>query len=366
MQYFTHVLFCAGLTLGLIQSARAHDHPDLVSARITTPQAEVAGTLMLPHLDRDERAPCVMLVGGAASNLRDGGTNRPGLPPRTTLKRLAEELVVGGYASLRYDQVGHGGSRPRAGWINSYQQQAEIVNALLTWLRRRPEIGRVVIAGEGRGAHVACLAAAQGAKADAWLFFGPVCGAPEELFAYGPGRLAAYVDSHPDHLAWSRRHDLRLTVALGRHYPAMLAAAREGKPTFDLADGDFRQTLPLAHLQEELARPSDSLFRHIQAPALVLAGEFDLHVPPEHADRAVAAIRAAGNRQAMHLLISGADHHFQQAASDEATRLRERYSGQGIQRPYIPDFYREVLAWLHVEVPTPAEGRTHVAGRIRD
>ena len=350
------------LAVCLARLVWAHDHPDIVPAQFVSQHANITGTLMLPHLEADEKAPCLLLVGGANSDLRDGGSDRLGAPPRTALKRLAEQLVVGGYASLRYDKAGHGASRAHEGWTNSYRQQSNVVAMALAWLRRRSEIGRIVIAGEGRGGYLACLAAENGAVADAYLFLNPICGPAEELFAHNAGRLAKYVDSDLSHAAWSQQFNLRMQLALGRHYPSLLAAAAAGKQTFEIVDGERRFTLPLGHFQEELEKPPQTMFGLIRSPALVLVGELDLHVPPHHAERAVEAMRAAGNRQATRLVIEGADHHFQQAAGDAMARLRERHSGQSLRRPYAPRFYRELLAWLHVEVPTPAEGRTHVHG----
>jgi pimeloyl-ACP methyl ester carboxylesterase len=46
----------------------------------------------------------------------------------------------------------------------------------------------------------------------------------------------------------------------------------------------------------ELKHSPDEMFKHIQAPALALAGEKDLNVPASHAARAAAIMKSAGNR----------------------------------------------------------------------
>jgi quercetin dioxygenase-like cupin family protein len=114
--------------------------------------------------------------------------------------------------------------------------------------------------------------------------------------------------------------------------------------------------MDLARRQEELRWPPDEMFRHIKAPALALAGEKDLNVPPRHAARVAEIMGQAGNMEAVSAVIPGADHSFQQAPADEDERYRERYSFASFRRPYEPRLYQEVLAWLRRTVPTPATG----------
>jgi quercetin dioxygenase-like cupin family protein len=174
------------------------------------------------------------------------------------------------------------------------------------------------------------------------------------LYEYNFGRLAEYAASSAQRLAWAEER-LRRDLALGRHWREMLAAARDGEETFELVDGDFRAQMGLARRREELQMRPDEMFRQIRSPALALAGANDMNVPPEHAARAAAIMRKAGNAHATSVLVHDADHSFQETAADADLRLRERYTFDSFRRPYQPRAYREILAWLHEHVPTSAD-----------
>lgn len=317
---------------------------------IDTPVAKIGASLLMPHAH--EKLPCVVIVGGTLSQDRDGRMFRTGAPKRDALLRLAQALEAGGYASLRYDKVGHGASKPKPGWRGSYAQEAEILAAVIAHVRKDERFGKVIVAGESAGGYLACLAAKAGTRADAYLFLGAHCGPGEAIYAYNFGRLVEYVDKYTENRAWAK--DLRAEMALGRHYNAMFAAAADGKATFDLVDGDFRQTLGLQRRREELDMPPDEMFRHIKSPALALAGEHDMNVPPDHAAKAAQIMRKAGNAHATAATIRGADHSFQAAADSEALRMRERHTLESFRRPYKPEAYEAIVDWLRKTVPTPA------------
>jgi pimeloyl-ACP methyl ester carboxylesterase/quercetin dioxygenase-like cupin family protein len=270
------------------------------------------------------------------------------------MKRLAEALAEGGYASLRFDRVGYGQSKRLDGWKGTYHDEAGVAAAAIQFARGRSEISRVVAAGESAGAYLACLAAKDGTPADAYLFLGGLCSPAVEMYEYNFGRLVKYVEVSPEHAAWAKENDLRRDLALGRRYPAMFAAAGEGKVDYEVVDGDSRWKLGLARRKEELDCPPDQMFRHIKAPALALAGEKDLNVPPTHAARAAQIMRAAGNTNALSVLVPGADHSFQQASADADVAFRERYTFASFKRPYEPGTYRLILSWLQSVVPSPA------------
>jgi pimeloyl-ACP methyl ester carboxylesterase/quercetin dioxygenase-like cupin family protein len=289
----------------------------------TTPVGTVSGTLLLPAGDQVQAV--VLLVGGTLSEDRDGRLLRPEAPPRDALRRLAEALAAGGYASLRFDPVGSGESRPSEGWRDTYTDQAIALVELVDWLRREHAFRHVLITGESAGAYVACLAARAGCQADGYLFLGPLCSPIAELYLYNFGRLVRHAETSPERLAWARSAAPR-DLALGRQFGAMLEAAARGEASFTLRGDGQCWILPLARRHEEFAFPPDEMFRFIQAPALVLAGECDRNVPPEHAARAVARMRRAGN--------------------PDASAFRERYTFASFHRPYDPRLYRALLDWL--------------------
>jgi dienelactone hydrolase/protein tyrosine phosphatase (PTP) superfamily phosphohydrolase (DUF442 family)/quercetin dioxygenase-like cupin family protein len=342
-------ILATGILMGSVKSAGASE-----SARVwSIPKAEVAGTLLTPP--ESNPLPCVVILGGTLSQTRDGGLTDTKAPPRNALKRLAEALALAGYASLRFDRVGFGASKSRAGWTGSFRDEAEVAAAVIRWAREQPTVSHVIVAGESAGAYLACLAAAAGVQADAYVFLGGFCGTSHELYDYNFGRLARYAEDSPAQHDWAFLN-ARRDLALGRHFEAMLAAA-EGKDQFEIVDGDFRMTLGLARRREELKWPPNEMFRHIKTPALALAGAADLNVPPEHAWRIAQTIHAAGNTNVAALLLSACDHSFQWLPPDHDrdVAFRERYTFASFKRGYNTNVYAAMIGWLRKVVPSPAD-----------
>ncbi|MEX2188381.1 MAG: alpha/beta fold hydrolase [Pirellulales bacterium] len=350
--------------------AAAHDGPLSIDVTIASPVADVAGTLLLPHAH--DKVPCVVIVGGTLSHDRNGKLFAKDAPDRDALKRLAEALAVAGYASLRYDKVGYGGSKQNKAWTGSYGDEARVAAAAIEFARRRDEISKVIAAGESSGGYVACLAAKDGAAADAYIFLGALCGSSEEMYAYTFGGFVQWAESSPERLAWAEKNRRR-DLALGRTYKTMLAAAADGKNEIELVDGDYRFTMGgLFRRREELRFPPDEMFKQIHAPTLALQGEHDLNVSPKHAAK-IAEIVAGGvsedvKKQVKYVTIAGADHSFQSTPIDEDLRYRERYTLESLRRPYSPRLYGEIVLWLAKVAPTTSQGHSpaEVAAASRD
>jgi pimeloyl-ACP methyl ester carboxylesterase/quercetin dioxygenase-like cupin family protein len=337
------------------EESRGHDELDEKSVRFSSAVADVAGTLTYPHRDAsavagqsetpETKLPCVLIVGGTLSNTSDGGMNRPAVPPRDALARLARALAAAGYASLRYDKVGQGESKPRDAWRSTYSDEAVVAASALEFLRKQGDFGPLAVAGESAGAYLACLAAKSGSEADAYVFLGGHCDSGEAIYRYNFGRLVELADRDPEWRAVAEK-DLRFELALGRRYREMFEAAKAGKSEFEIVDGGFRRRISLTRRKEELDMPPDEMYRHIKKPSLAISGELDLNVPPDHAARIVAVLRRSGNHASTCVMIPGADHSFQIAPQDEATRLRERYTFESFRREYSPRLYQELIAWL--------------------
>jgi pimeloyl-ACP methyl ester carboxylesterase len=306
-----------------------------------------------PQPPTDEKFPCLVFIGGTLSNTQDGDTGIKNAPPRDALRRLAQQLGNAGYFSLRYDKVGYGGSKPKPGWTGSFHDEAEVAAAAIKFARGRKKVNRVVAVGESAGAYLACLAAAVGVEADAYIFLGGHCGPGEAIYEYNFKRLADLAESDA---AWREfaEKNAWFDLAMGRRYQEMFAAAKAGKTEFELVDGDFHRTVKLARRKEELAEPPDQMFRHIKKPTLALSGEFDLNVLPDHAARIVETIRAAGNETVTSVTIPGVDHSFQLSPKSEQLRLRERYNHESFRREYSPKLYEVMATWLDKNVKAVA------------
>ncbi|MBM4004611.1 MAG: cupin domain-containing protein [Planctomycetes bacterium] len=353
------VLPCLAVCLGL-RSPACFAHPQEATVRVSDERFEVAGTLLDPHAD--EPVPCVIIVGGTMSQDRDGRLFREGVAPRDALKRLAEALLAGGYASYRYDPVGSGASRAKLPWKSTYEQQAAVVARLLEHFRTDQRFSHVILAGESAAAYVVCLAAARGAQADGNIFLGAFCGAPEELYEYNFGRLVAFSEQSAENERWAKEQ-ARMDLALGRTYRQMFAAAREEKETFIVEDGEFRMTLDLARRREELRWPAPEQFRHLRSPTLLLAGQHDRNVPPDHAARAAEILRTAGNKDVTNEIIAGVDHSFQRTPADEREQITNRYSMNCLRQPYSSAAYWSLLHWLDKRWPSIVETKAEQVER---
>jgi hypothetical protein len=251
--------------LALASCASGSVDADSSALKLELRTATVGGTLLLPRENRP--LPCVVLVGGTLSHLRDGELlRRPGIPQRTALKRLAESLAGAGYGSFRYDQVGQGESVAKAGYRDLYAGDAEVLADIYRYLRGRSECSKVIAAGESAGAYIISLAARAGAHADAYVFLGGFCGKAEEIFEYNFDRLRRYVEQSPQRAAWARESRLDRDLAFGLRWREMFAAAYRGKSSFEVVDGSFRQTVDLARRREEIDNPPDEMYAFVRDP----------------------------------------------------------------------------------------------------
>ncbi len=272
--------FCVSLLICLLIQfpCLAHDEPRVEEVKIAAPVADVASTLLIPHAHA--KIPCVVILGGSMSHTRDGEMIRAGVPKRDALKRLAEDLLARGYASLRFDRVGFGASKPNSRWMGNYSDEASAATAVIQYARQRKEFDRIVVVGESAGAYFACLAAKDGVQADAYIFLGALSASGPAMYEHTFGGLVKWAESSPERMEWAKKN-VRFELGLGRHFNEMYETAAKGADVFQTDDDGLQLTVRgLNRRREELKWPPDEMFKHIQAPALALSGERDLNCPP--------------------------------------------------------------------------------------
>lgn len=342
---FSTILGC----LLLSSSAWGHDFNEH-DISVECDVAVVGGTLTLPAHEGENpgnvpKNTCVVIVGGTLSQTRDGGLERPHAPSRDALKRLAQQLAVGGYSSIRYDKVGFGSSQAKPNWEGTYLHESQVAAAMMTYAKGLDGIEHVAAIGESAGAYLVCLAAQRGVQADGYVFLGGHCDSGPAIYEYNFGRLLRLAEADAAWKAFAEDGHL-VELALGQSYREMFEAASSGKTSLEVCYGDFSTEVGLARRKEELEFPPDEMFRFIRMPALALSGEYDLNVPPNHAAKIVHVLRKSGNHRCTCITIPGCDHSFQLSPDDRLLRLRERYDFESFKRPYSARLYREINGWL--------------------
>ena len=103
------------------------------------------------------KPPVALLIAGSGSTDHDG--NGPKLKP-ATLKKLSEQLVARGIATLRYDKRGAGGWKKEFGRPEDFRFKDFVDDAasLIEYLRASGRFSRLTVVGHSEGGLVALLA----------------------------------------------------------------------------------------------------------------------------------------------------------------------------------------------------------------
>jgi pimeloyl-ACP methyl ester carboxylesterase len=104
------------------------------------------------------KPPVALLIAGSGSTDHDG--NGPQLKP-ATLKKLSEQLVARGIATLRYDKRGAGGWKKEFGQPLDFRFKdfVDDAAALVDYLRGSSKFARIAVVGHSEGGLVAILTA---------------------------------------------------------------------------------------------------------------------------------------------------------------------------------------------------------------
>jgi uncharacterized protein len=241
--------------------------------RIPAPEGHVlAGTLTLPAHARG-RLPAIVLVSGISKHERNHGQ-----PPLVVFRDIADVLGRAGIAALRVDDRGVGastGDYPSATTLT----EAKDVHTEIAWLRARTDIDprRVAVVGYSEGGLIAPIVASEDPTiAAAVLLAGPGVSGPE---------LARY------QVQIAVEHDATIAPA-----DRDKAIAKELAEPMSPRETVFMSLDPLAYAAK------------VRAPALILQGGSDRHVPPISAERIAGAMRRGGNANVTVRIFANLSH----------------------------------------------------------
>jgi alpha-beta hydrolase superfamily lysophospholipase len=158
----------AGYATATFLDVEPEVEPALKAEEVSVPSGDItlAGTLTLPN-PVDEPVPGILLLNGSGAQDRDGNT--PGVDLKINIqKTLAETLTGAGFAVLRLDDRGIGGSESSL-LDASLEDLVSDAEAAIAWMEAQESISSVGVIGHSEGGVIAIKAALRDGATLKWL-----------------------------------------------------------------------------------------------------------------------------------------------------------------------------------------------------
>lgn len=319
--------------------------------RIPQPKGrfELAGTLTLP--EGKSPFPAILFLTGSGAQNRDEEIfgHKPFLV-------LADYLTRAGYATLRMDDRGVGGSGGDMRQATTLDF-ADDALAGVRYLRTRKEIdrARIGLLGHSEGALVGAIAAAKAPREIAFLIMLAGTGVPGEQILYRQAELINRKSGVAEPLIERNR-------ALQQRVFEILKRERDDTKAQDAIYEAMLQTLgtgtEVPENQKTLLRAQSTSYaapwfrtfitldpapylRKVRCPVLALNGTLDLQVDPEQNLPAIErALRAGGNKRTTVRRLPDLNHLFQRAKTGLMTEYAE------IEETFNPNALEVIHQWL--------------------
>jgi len=307
---------------------------------------QLSGTLSLPN--GEGPFPGVVLVSGTGHNTRDEDVSG-----HKVFLVLADALNRKGFAVLRYDKRGVGGSSGDydAATTTDFASDAE---AAVAWLKTQAQIdaSRVGVLGHSEGGIIApAVAAVDKTAAFVVMIAGP-CIRGDKLFVLQSAMTAKAYGAPDDYIARRKVFDQELYSAI-LSAPSELAAFDRAKALVaegvaeKIVDANEAETLP-----KDDTRPWERYFlaydpaptlARLTVPVLALNGSLDVQVP---AKENLAAAREAlkNNSKATVMELAGMNHLLQDAKTGAPSEYND------IEETMSPTALKIITDWLSVNV----------------
>jgi pimeloyl-ACP methyl ester carboxylesterase len=316
---------------------------------------QLAGILSLPN--GEGPFPAVVLVSGTGHNTRDEE-----VWGHKIFLVLADALSRKGFAVLRYDKRGVGGSSGDydAATTADFASDAE---AAVAWLEAQGQIesNRVGVLGHSEGGIIApAVAAADKSVAFVVMIAGP-CIRGDKLFVLQSAMTAKAYGAPGDYIARRKVFDSELYSAI-LSAPSESAALDRAKALVaqavadKIVDANEAETLP-----KDDTRPWELYFlaydpaptlAKLTVPVLALNGSLDVQVP---AKENLAAAREAlkKNPKATVMELAGMNHLLQDAKTGAPSEYND------IEESMSPTALKVITDWLSANVTTRQSPRTN-------
>jgi len=318
----------------------------------------LAGTLTLPAGSGPH--PAVVLITGSGAQNRDEEVFG-----FKVFKVLADQLTRAGFAVLRCDDRGVGGSSGSTPQSTT-ADFAEDALAELRYLKGRPDVdkARIGLLGHSEGGIVAPIAASKSPDV-AFIVLMSGLALPGDQTLLAQAELIGKAEGRtPEQIKANARVQQLLFAAVrsgsaSDQAVAAAAAKAEARTAFDQLPEAQRKAIPdperllTMQVESQLAfirtpwfkffldyDPAPALSR-VSCPVLALFGERDLQVPTE-ANRAVMEMIAkkSGNPDWTIKVIPGANHLYQAATTGSPGEYAK------LKKEFAPGFLDTLVPWL--------------------
>lgn len=303
-----------------------------LAATISKPSASTSsatGTGTAPPPDpkaKPARLPAVVLVGGSGPT--DRNETVFGIP---IFSQLANALADAGYLVVRYDKrgVGQSGGRPESATLTDY---ADDVRAVVKYLTDRKDVDddRIAVIGHSEGAAVGMLAAKDDKKIRALVLIA------------GPGSTGADLILEQQRYMLSKlKIDDKEKQAKIDLQKKIQAATLSGSG-WDGIPVNLRRAADTAWFRSFLAFDPAVVMKDVRQPILIIQGELDKQVPPDHADK-LAALAKARKKAAdvQEVKLPGINHLLVAAKTGDV----DEYASLA-PKTISPDVAAKIVEWL--------------------
>ena len=229
----------------------------------------LAGTLTIPAHRAGTRLPAAVLITGSGAQDRDEAI--PSLGPYRPFREIADTLSRRGITVLRIDDRGIGGSSAGPAGATS-ADFADDIRAAIAFLRARMDVdpARVALVGHSEGGMIAPMIAATDSTLRALVLIA------------APARSGRAIASE------QRRYALAHDATVPPSMRDSIVRVREREAEVGYAQPGW------IHFYVNHDPLVDA--RRVRAPTLIVQGETDTQVTPDHAPALASAMRSGGNR----------------------------------------------------------------------
>jgi pimeloyl-ACP methyl ester carboxylesterase len=295
-----------------------------IDVSIATTEGSIAGTLTIP--DGDGPFPAALLIAGSGPLDRDGNHKRL---PLALSRDLASILDGAGWASLRFDKRGIGGSSGDYLSTGFYDELADAIEAL-EWLKAQPGIATVIPIGHSAGALYAAEISARG-KADAGAVpLAYTTSTGEETLIWQAGEIGEPVPG------WIKALLGLFGTSIDKQQSKALVKLKNTSKDVTRIQG---QRINAKWMREFLAYDPEPVLRMTTSPILAITGSKDVQVNPSGIET-VAAI--TGDRGTA-IVIDDVDHILRTEPAPVSNPKRYK---QQVRQPIDGRVVAAVVIWL--------------------